>query len=474
MKELRKLLANIDPEILSKRERELLRLITSGVDRSDRQIADLMWPKDKHQIVYLRQTKDRIMRHLGHIVMDLKENSPYQGRVAECHKEFMALQILRSLGMRQELVFYAERLIRRALRLELSDIITAVADALYLHYGSLVGDAIKAKKYLAMAEEHEQIQLAERKAQRLFISLASHFTRSYVGNARVLEEARVTARELHAGLEQNASFRYRYYTYYVIALYAQLSRDKRMLIDICDEALIFFQGKTYPIPNAVHFLFGFELRVGLALKTKDYTLARRAVRMGLELAENIPYNYSICLSYQAMIGFHEGDDNLVIDAIDASRHYRNFPALREQWLIIDAFARFLEIDADSPFRLGKFLNEVPLYSQDKQGLNITIMVIQVLFYIKRRQFGTLIDRWDALRKYSSRYLKKDHTFRSACFLKMILMLPTHNFHPVAIERHTSPLLKKLQEYPESDVEIVPYERLWKEVVNSVEEYHYSG
>ena len=44
MKELRKLLAKIDPEILSKRERELLRLIMSGVDRSDRQVADLMWP----------------------------------------------------------------------------------------------------------------------------------------------------------------------------------------------------------------------------------------------------------------------------------------------------------------------------------------------------------------------------------------------------------------------------------------------
>ncbi|MEO1413482.1 MAG: hypothetical protein AAFW73_26625, partial [Bacteroidota bacterium] len=288
---------------------------------------------------------------------------------------------------------------------------------------------------------------------------------------KVIDLAREIVEELQGNLEQNHTFRYRYYTYYVTAILAQIEGDKERLVAVCDEALIFFQGKNYPIPNTVIFLFGFSLRFALAIKAQDYELASRSIKVGMELTQNIPYNYSICLTRKALIGYHTNDDELVIEAIEESQKYRNFPGLKEQWSIIDAFAHFLEIDVDVPFRIGKFLNEVPLYSQDKQGLNITIIVIQVLFLIKRRKYGALIDKWEALRKYSSRYLKKDHTFRSACFLRMILMLPTHNFHPVAIERHTKGLVKKLREYPESDIEIVPYERLWEEVKSCVAEYH---
>ena len=468
MKSLTTLIAKTNPKYLSGKERDL-RAAVLGKWEKENDLAEKVWPGDQHQMEYFRKTRERLLKRVIGEVLAFKETSPYQGKFAECHKELAALHVLQSSGHRKEMIYFAERLIKKALRYEITDVIVATADIIYHHYGSVIGNQGLSKKYLDIIEEYEPIQLAERKANRSFVHLASHFAKSRVGNQETKALAKKYAGELLHGLSQYNSFRYHYFTYWIQSIHAQLQKDNTLLLEICDRALRFFQGKSYPIPQNILFIFGFEKRASLALETKDYDLAGRAVKMGMDLMQNSPYNYSICLIYKAMIGFHKGDNELVHEAIQESQDYRNFAQQKEQWHIIDAFAHFLDIEGATKFKLGKFLNQVPLFSQDKQGLNITIIVIQVLHYIKQNQFGNLIDRFDALQKYTTRHLKRDHTYRSNCFLKMILLLPAKNFHPVAIERHAATILKKMDKYQESgDVEIVPYERLWREVMKCLE------
>lgn len=471
MKELVNLIAQTDPQDMSKREQELRNLILDN-HTSEKELAKLMWGKDKHRIEYLRKVKSRLFRYVEKIVFDLPTTSPYQAKYVECFKEYLAVKILQSAWRKEEAIFFAERLIRKALRYEVTEVVVGTADILFYYYGSIYGNKAKADKYFEIVEEYEQVQLMERKAQRYFTKLAYHFTKSRVGKPESIQLAERYSRILESNLEDYQSFRYRYFTYLIRSINAELKKDKSQLEAICNEALIFFQGKSYPIPHVILFFFGFQKRITLAIETKDFAFAHRSIKMGKELMGASPINYSLCLIYQALLGFHQDDDELVAASIYESQEFRNFPTQKEQWLIIDAFAHFLNINIDSGFRLGKFLNEVPVYSQDKKGLNITIIVIQLLFYVKQRKFDALIDRIDALNVYRSRYLKRDHTFRSSCFLKMMLTIPLQNFHPVAVERHTAPLFKKLQSYREGvDLEIVPYERLWKEVLSCVEEYH---
>jgi hypothetical protein len=37
-----------------------------------------------------------------------------------------------------------------------------------------------------------------------------------------------------------------------------------------------------------------------------------------------------------------------------------------------------------PFKIGKFLNEVPIFSKEKRGMNISILVVQILFMLVRK------------------------------------------------------------------------------------------
>ena len=119
-----------------------------------------------------------------------------------------------------------------------------------------------------------------------------------------------------------------------------------------------------------------------------------------------------------------------------------------------------------------------MFSMDKKGVNIPILIIQLLFLLQRKEHGKFIDKCEALNAYSYRHLKKDDTFRSNCFIKMLLLLPKCNFHRIAVERKSKLLRAKLASVPleiarqSAEIEIVPYEDLWGIVMDMLEAKFY--
>ena len=157
----------------------------------------------------------------------------------------------------------------------------------------------------------------------------------------------------------------------------------------------------------------------------------------------------------------------------------------EFWLILEAYLNLLvlakRIDPDgqrkelSDFKLYKFVNNVPSYSKDKQGMNIQILIFQVIYFIIQGQFGKIIDRTDALIRYGSRYLMNNENLRNNCFFKLLLTAEKCNFHRAATVRESSKTYQKMIS-PEAkklgranSTEIVPYEVLWEIVLENLEE-----
>src|SRR5690606_2380545 len=95
---------------------------------------------------------------------------------------------------------------------------------------------------------------------------------------------------------------------------------------------------------------------------------------------------------------------------------------QEEWLIRSAYIHFLirmgkitTVSSDKKqdsFVLSKFLNSVPFFSKDKSGLNISIIIVQILFYFLDKKWDKVLDKIDGLKQYSFRYLTKDESMRS--------------------------------------------------------------
>ena len=156
----------------------------------------------------------------------------------------------------------------------------------------------------------------------------------------------------------------------------------------------------------------------------------------------------------------------------------------EYWLILEAYVNILilagKIDPANAkgtlpdFKLYKFVNNVPSYSKDKQGMNIQILILQVIYFIIKEQYGRIIDRTDALIRYGSRYLMNNENLRNNCFFKLLLTAEKCNFHRAATVRKSSKTYQKMTS-PQAKLlgranstEIVRYETLWEIVLDNLE------
>ena len=125
------------------------------------------------------------------------------------------------------------------------------------------------------------------------------------------------------------------------------------------------------------------------------------------------------------------------------------------------------------FKLGRFLNTVPVFSKDKRGINVSILLMHIAFLLLRKDYNAIIDRVDSLNQYVYRYLRKDDSFRSNCIIKMVIQITRADFNKIRAERYTSELRRQLNEVPligsgeNIEIEVIPFEVLWEIMYNSL-------
>lgn len=180
--------------------------------------------------------------------------------------------------------------------------------------------------------------------------------------------------------------------------------------------------------------------------------------------------------YQAAYDwFRRVDQDAMRDTLSTS--YAEFFELYRGYLYFLGTIDRVDIDPEDKnfrnFRIGRFMNETVHYSKDKRAMNVHLLIIQLLAYTVQERHNQAIDRVEAIQKYCGRHLRRNDAYRSNCFLKMLLEIPSQGFHRAAVERHAEKWKKKLAEVPfdivsqSHEMEIIPYENLWELAVESL-------
>lgn len=157
--------------------------------------------------------------------------------------------------------------------------------------------------------------------------------------------------------------------------------------------------------------------------------------------------------------------------------------LIDTWRLFRAYLHYLracklvdfdpETDPLGKFRLTTFLNNVPAFSRDKKGMNIAILIVQILFASQDCRYDVSVERVEAIEKYVTRHVKADTHYRSNAFVRALLQLPVQGFHREAVRRHGQRHLDKLKEAPLEAanqnylLEPIPYDRLWAIALESL-------
>lgn len=480
-----------NPEKKTGKIYELYNGFRSGKFKTEEDAAMAMYQAPSSDPRY-RKVRNKLRTRLVNTLMFVDANQSFftDHSLARfnCLKLFTAQQILNYYGKSRSSLKMTKRVIKEADRYGFFYL--ALEASRELRGRALFAGDIKAikenskkiKKYLELIE-------GECLAEESYYSLAVSYSHSRYLKGELLEENQERERRLRPWVEKQNTPLLTYYAFSFFYLVRMLAKDYKGAIEVCENAIDRLEKSHRVVKSLYSFSFSFYI-LQCHLQLKNYEAGEREVHRCLKLTESgSVYNHYISRELHLLLNLHtERYEKACIiywEAINAPRYQSLGGSIKETWKIYGAFIQyFIEIGVikaegiplkESKFRLGKFLNEVPTYSKDKRGLNVPILIIQVLFLLHRRKFNDVIDRVEALNTYVYRYLKQDANYRSNCFLKMLLTLPQADFHRQAVVRKSAKYHEKLLAKPlevsgeSSELEIIPYEKLWEFVLDSLED-----
>lgn len=460
--------------------------LSKGDFNSDSQAAQYFFNENSTSYKYKnlkRRVKQKMLNTLFFIAPK-KNLGEFNEVYLFCCKYLFAAKILLNLGARNVGVDLCLKVFKKASSVELTEFILESSRYLRLHYGSRVGDKEKFQYFNHIFKSQYQILQAEHLAEEYYIDLVLPLVNKVSIDSEDATKAFSRYKALSPYLEKFKSPVLHFYGNYIKILSSLFVNDYQTLIEDCNQAIAFFEKKNYKyiIPLRV---FYHNLLIGHT-QLKQYQKGKEAVEKASLIVLSGTHSWYANKELHLILAFHSKEYHEVALILEEALNHRKYRHLKknikERWSVYCAYAHFLAMQgkicvkkhAIGKFKLGKFLNSIPIYSKDKRGLNIPILVIQILFMVIQKHYNKTIDQFDAIKKYVSRHVRKGENFRSHCFIYMLLELPSSNFHKTAVLRKTQGWYEKLRSTPLKianqpyEIEIIPYEELWQVVVDSLE------
>jgi hypothetical protein len=452
--------------------------------KNDDEAAAFLYDSDASDDRY-RKTKEALAQRMinTYLLIDPKSSgfTSLQTAHQQSYRDLAAAILLQPRGATATSLKLYKRVLKRAIKHEFTSLVLETTSKLRSMYAILGRNQRKFAKYNDIYHRWKSVYDTEMLGAELYAQLIAQYERTKEGRLRTAEVALAASEALAA---QEPSFRTNYILFYFgffkLVHLMCLTRYQDML-DMANELLTELdkQPNTSLMPR-ISFL---SHKIMACIFLRRYEEGRQAAEECAKYSIEGSNNWFHTQQFSFMLAMHTqhyDEAYRIYRWVSSQPEFHKRPdAHRETWDLYHAYLRFLDwtgvIDIpDDRFRLSSFLNDVPKFSQEKRGMNIPILIIQILFLIKQRNYAAAEKRFEAIGKYCSRYVKRNDHFRSNCFIKMLLQIPKQGFHKTAAARHAKRYLEKLKSEPLViseqlyEVEIIPYEELWELIYDSLE------
>jgi len=271
------------------------------------------------------------------------------------------------------------------------------------------------------------------------------------------------------------------FLYRIIDSYAKvLCHDWGKALVNANDALVFFESKKFQVP-AYLIVFNHQ-KVSCLLMLGRYEEAKFVLEHTLKLTASDSSHHFKNRELATVTALYAEKYSEAWDLCKTALRHERFSKIplfdQESWRIYYGYLHFLgqtgrlKLSAtekqDLPkFRLSTWLNDLPLYSLDKRGAQIPVLILQTLMLHSEGRWDDLENRIEALRKFRQRNLNPhDEHFRTNIFIHLLELLPKYAHNLPALPAAAAPWLEKLSSAPFDildrtfEIEVVPYERQW--------------
>ncbi|MFN0013867.1 MAG: hypothetical protein ACKVU2_04910 [Saprospiraceae bacterium] len=463
---------------------QLFDLISKNKSTSEGEAATTIYGSP-NELAKLRSLKNKLKERLLEVVFLLDFQEPgYTDRQKahlECNKRWATATTLLTKKIKTVGVEQLELMLRHTQHFEFTELSMSAAHQLRLHYGTVGADPAKYRHYRDLYRHLQQEWSMENEAEELYTDLVSGYADNEEQQKDASKQAEAYFRRIEPHMAVSASFRL-HLTGRLLQMMIHSGRnDYRTMADLCEQALVFFRQKPYEsyLPLQV---FYYQLVV-CCVQLRDFGRGRAIIQQNADIYQPGTFNWFKVQELYFLLALHTQHYDDAYDTCETTARHAGLAQqpdnVRESWKLYEAYAILLarvrraDRQPSTKFRMAKFLNEIPTFAKDRRGMNIPVLIAQILYDIVEKRYDASLDRVEAVEKYTTRYLRKDEHFRSNCFLKMLVQIPEAAFHREGAARKAERYLAQLHRMPieianqPHEIEIIPYEHLWEMILDSL-------
>ena len=457
--------------------------LSDGILQNDSEAA-IHFGLDEDSRNYRRLREGLLEKLLNTLIfVDVTNSEFYPSQIAyySLWKEYAALKIAHGRGGRFISINLAKKLLKTAMRFEFTEATVDLARILKSYYSK---DPEKQKEYGEYSEimwQNLKMQEYEILAQECYEKLIM----PYVVTKAPKEETSKLAHEYIEKLDQTPkTLRTRMFQiyYYSIKVAEVMSANQwKTTVEVCEEAIQIL-GKDESFSKRVISLFLHQQIVAFTM-LGNYQKAEEKVLESLRHLPAYSNNWFKAHELYIMLLLHSDQFQ---KAWETSKPLLKHPRMeslyqpdKEMWRVYEAYLHLLvaldkiqlsprEKGESKKFRVSKLLNEVPVFSKDKRGMNIPLLIVQIFFLLLDDRFDEADYRIEAVMKYYQRHLKEDdQSYRTNCFLKMLEALKSSGFDKRIAPEKIESWMSKLEKIPldissqAHEIEVIPYPRQWQ-------------
>jgi hypothetical protein len=472
------------------RHTQLYQEILKGKVTSDEDAVRFLYGKDGNKNMpkyktFKNEFKKRILNTMLFLDSSHEDFDEYQQAVYDANREWMTIRAASRSGMNTIALSLAENLLETVKRYEYTDIIIQILD-LMKYCVAAEGNKKLFAEYQLLSEHYNAIWLAEQKAKDYASILKMEYVKTAEYKPYVSDIARTYFEELKPLLEKYDSFALHLYGRVVeIYIYSTIN-DYQNLLAVAERGLDYFKSKKFVVKAGLSVFLHQKMIASMMLKR--YNDAFVAINQSAQLRLHGTFNWFKAQESKVSLCFRMHNYTEAYTIYQEVTTMPDFKKVltgmsREIWYVFNAHfhlmhklgaAQGLKL-AEKEFDFDAFLKDTPTFNQDKKGMHLPLLILEICFQMSAKTRDELIDRIEAFQKHLTRYTDKtDPSYRFNEFGRMLLEIPKSGFKRSILESNTAQLFKNLQSVQYNNVEsiyrseVVELEELWELVLSNYE------
>ncbi len=461
---------------------KLFHAIAKEQVQSDEQAAHFLYgaaPSEKKYQMLKVRLKERLINSIFLIPRRKISPASYFQMYHQCMKNYFAAQILLCTGARLAATSLAKASLNMAIKYEFNEFKWLTARILR-NDAALRGAGQEVIRYNEIIHKALQAIRLENRAEHLYDMLLAQTARTRSHRPDTGALAKSAYQKCREMVKYRSSFNLQVTCFRIGMIYYQLIKDYPKLIKHLDQ----FESFLRRYPHAALPARRGEIalvKMVACIYLRDFAQGKRNAEEALRNFRHGSNNWFIVMENYFLLCMQALEFDLAEQLLDQTTRHERYAfqstIRKETWKVFEAYLVYARParKEKSPFRIDKFLNEVPIFYKDKSGLYPAVLIAQVLFLFDSWNEQRLERCLESLRIYASRYLKMAYSPRTIHFIKIMRILFNFHYDPKKAEARIAQKYQAMQQAlsakrEELDtLEIIPYEYLCQKLIRRIHE-----